>query len=281
MAHLPGGRGCGLSGCTGEVSRVVRAACLVLAGDPFVSGLYRRDGDDVILTVPELATVRVSRSAPPAVELAPGRCDADVDWLLEGPVWQITRLLEGTLGLRASAVAKGGRAVVLAGGGALSGRSSLAAALTQRGFAVVGDAFVTWDPDTCTVSGDGPELMLWPDAASRLGLNAERAQEIRPGASRRRYRFPGAASATPAVVVLLGRDSLDPPEPSSLRGFEAALALRSCLALEPVISLLDLDSAALAWAAALMSRSEVIRLRSSRDAWHAVEPIEKVLAGAP
>ncbi len=246
-----------------------------------MTGLYRRDGDDVIMTVPELATVRISGSAPPVVELAPGRSDADVNWLLSGPGWQITRLLEGTLGLRASAVAKDGRAVVLAGGGSLCGRSSLAAALTQRGFAVIGDAFVSWDPDTCTVGGDGPELMLWPDAARHLGLDAEKSQEIRPGSPRRRYQFPGVASATIAAVVLLERYSLAPSGPSSLRGFEAAIALRSCMALEPVISLLDLDSSSLTWAAALSSRSAVIRCHTSREAWHDAEPIEKLLASAP
>lgn len=246
-----------------------------------MSGLYRRDGDDLILTVPELATVRISRSAPPVVELRAGRCEADVEWLLASPVRQIIRLLEGTLGLRASAVAKEGRAIVLTGQGALCGRSSLAAALAQRGFSVVGDAFVTCDRDTRMVSGDGPELMLWPDAADRLGLDAQTAQEVRTGSPRRRYSFPGEASATLAAVILLERDRLAPAKSTTLRGFEAAIALRSCMALEPVISLLGLDSSALGWAAASSSWAEVTRLRTSTEEWHAVEAVEKVLVGTP
>jgi hypothetical protein len=123
-----------------------------------------------------------------------------------GPALAMALAQRGDHVLHASAVAIEGRAVAFAGfsGG---GKSTLAAALHERGFPLVADDVVAVrvrDGRAIAVPGY-PQQKLWPSAAGALGLEVERMPRIYPQIEKRVRRVPEDfdTSALPLAVVLV------------------------------------------------------------------------------
>lgn len=129
--------------------------------------------------------------------------------------------------LRASAVLVGGRAVLFCGA-AGAGKSTLAAALSQRGHAPVADdmcalGFEASGPPQ--VWGDGRRLELWSDAIDQLGF--ERKAPVRAGLQ----KFHVDAGAAPAGPAPLGAIYvLREARPPSRMGIERADVMDTVLA---------------------------------------------------
>lgn len=166
--------------------------------------LARLDGG-FLLRVPDEADFLVSADAREVTVRGHGD-DPDPDTLSHLLLDQVLpRVLahQGLLVLHAAAVARGGRAILLAGGSG-AGKSTLAAALFRRGWAVLCD-------DAVALDGSGgrpaavptyPGLRLNPDALPLVpegpfptGPMARYSDKVRVG-------LPGGAEATPPLSAL-------------------------------------------------------------------------------
>lgn len=100
---------------------------------------------------------------------------------LTGSVLGLLLHLRGAVVLHASAVMVGERAVLFCGlSGA--GKSTISAALGERGYPMVSDdlcALTTAEDGTVTVVADGREHKLWHQALDGLDLNARKGEEVR------------------------------------------------------------------------------------------------------
>ncbi|HVU33128.1 MAG TPA: hypothetical protein VHE61_06815 [Opitutaceae bacterium] len=136
-----------------------------------------------------------------AVDLLPGL-------LLSSPLAALL-LQREMLPLHASAVATSHGAAVFVGGAAI-GKSTLAAAMGQRGLVPVSDdvtALRIADHHPPAVIPGCPRIRLWPDAVAALGLDPM-LPELRPGLAKRWLSFSGGFAATPlpiAVICVLDR----------------------------------------------------------------------------
>lgn len=117
--------------------------------------------------------------------------------------------------LHAGAVARDGAVVVIAGASG-RGKSTLTAALVQRGFAYLTDEVVALDPATWTVLPYPKPLDLGRAALELLGLDPEAA----PASSRRKAKVPvgqlgraATGSGPVRLLVLLGDPTGDPDRP--------------------------------------------------------------------
>jgi hypothetical protein len=174
--------------------------------------------DAILFRVPNVARFLVRAGGPVLVERTGGVTDADLRCFRDGPLAAAAAVLRGELPLRAAAVAIGGRAVVLCGA-STAGKSALAAALAQRGHAVLADAVTLISSDTgqsrFTVEPLAPETVLWPDSARELGLDEAAGRPVRPELAARAYRLGSEPLATPlAAIAVLSVDDATGSEPA-------------------------------------------------------------------
>ena len=120
--------------------------------------------------------VRPAPAAPPEVLRA----------FLLGQALPTLLVQRGLHVLHASSVGLGGRAVAFLGGGGF-GKSTLAAALYDRGWAFVADDAVAVElrAKRAWVLPAFPQFRLWPDAATHLGLAPDRLVKVRPSVEKR------------------------------------------------------------------------------------------------
>jgi hypothetical protein len=219
-----------------------------------------------LLAIPGVARVLVEGGKRAVVDADPSAHEADVEWLLAGPVRSVAWLQRGTLALRAAALVIGGRAVALTGGPA-SGKSAVAAALALRDHAVLADSAL---PVERTESGpvaaaSSCALELWPEAATALGLDPASGAVVRPALSKRAYPFrAGRSSPLAAVVVLERRTRQGSPAAERRRGAAAAQLVGRFTAMAPVLDGMGLRPAHLRWATWLASEVPVYHLRWDR-----------------
>jgi hypothetical protein len=154
----------------------------------------------VLFRIPPAGRFLVERDGPVAVERAPGATDADIGCFLGGPVGTAALLLRGTLTLRAAAVSIRGTGVLICGSAA-AGKSTLAAALAQRGHAILADRVGLAAGGALHPVDPYPQL--WPDVVSRLGLDPDAGSTVRPALDRRTYAVGLPAGPAPLRLVLL------------------------------------------------------------------------------
>lgn len=156
-----------------------------------------------------------------------------VTYLL-GPVLGFVLRLRGVLNLHASVVEVDGRALGFMGA-AGTGKSTLAAAFAQKGFAVVSDDVLALElRDGAFFARPGyPRVRLWPDSAEALFGASNELPALTPNWDKRYlaldakpYRFQSKPRPVSALYVLdesTHADSSFPVEPMSAR--DAMLAL--------------------------------------------------------
>jgi hypothetical protein len=142
-----------------------------------------------------------ARPARIRAAIAPGQTLEDLSAYLYGPVLGFLLRARGRLAMHASCIRIGDGAVLLAGPPG-AGKSTTAAALATRGFAVLSDDLVALDLD-----GDQPRawpafdhVRLWPDGARVVLGDAERLERITPTWDKRRFPIGGAATDEPVPV---------------------------------------------------------------------------------
>lgn len=198
---------------------------------------------EVLLRVPP-GRFLVRRDEPVRLERAPRAADADVRCFLEGPVVAASAFLRGLLPLRAAAVVVAGRAVAIVGASA-AGKSAVAAALAQRGHAVLSDAVtpVALTAQGPTVEPVAPEPVLWPDMVEALGLDPDAGRIVRPALPKRAFRLARHDAPAPlGFVVLLRRDGrLETPAIHAVTGAESVALLPAASWHRPLVEPLGLS----------------------------------------
>ena len=161
------------------------------------------------------------------VDPAPRTGDSLLRLYLLGPVLAVALHQRGWLILHASAVDLGGRVAAFLGGSGW-GKSTLAAALQQRGHPLVADDFIAVPLDE-TTSGQPhvfpgfPQLKLWPEAAASLGTDAAQLPRVHPGFEKRAQRL--SAGFAQGSLPLGRLYVLAEGEPASLQPLDKPAAL--------------------------------------------------------
>lgn len=152
----------------------------------------------------------------------------DIRAFLLSTIFGILCFRRGLLPLHASCVRVGDRAVALAGPSGM-GKSTLAAALLQRGHAVLADDVTVLDltaPEGVRVLPAFPRLKLWQDAAARLDISVHGMERSRMTLDKYHLPVAYAFCAEPLPLsAVLHLDAGEQPGRSllrRLRGPEAA-----------------------------------------------------------
>lgn len=139
------------------------------------------------------------------VESEPGGQEEALSLFLHEPVMGALLQQRGRLTLHGSAIQTAKGAVAFLGGSA-SGKSTLAAALAERGWRVLADeicAIQQAATGELLLFPSAPALHLWADMLEELGLDEQQLKAVRPG--RRKYILPLGEryAGSPAVLTAI------------------------------------------------------------------------------
>ncbi|HZW26303.1 MAG TPA: hypothetical protein VFF26_12535 [Gallionella sp.] len=129
------------------------------------------------LHVPNIARFLVLDGKEVWIDPSPGIDEDSIRVFLLGACVGALLMQRGLLVLRGCAVRVGDGCILCLGDSA-SGKTTLAAALMQRGHAVLSDDIVAIDNKNCAIPGF-PDLKLWHDAAKKLGIPTEGLRRTR------------------------------------------------------------------------------------------------------
>ncbi len=204
---------------------------VALEGAEVTSATWQLDANRFLLRVPGIARFLLSGGREIRFEAEPGADPADIPVFILGTAFGILLHQRQQVVLHASAVQVNGLAVLFCGASG-AGKSTIAAALAQRGFPLVTD-------DVCAISiggsagpivhSDGRQLKLWAQAIEHLDLSADRGEPVR-AKLKKFYVKPGQFAVEPlrlgAIYAL--RESR-PPHATGIERpnvVDAALILR-------------------------------------------------------
>lgn len=232
---------------------------------PLVEGaLWQASPDAFRLSVPGVARYHAGLGPGLTVDAEPGADPQLVARLAAMTPLAAWLYLHEHVALHAAAAA-GPAGAVLVTGDSSAGKSTLVAALLQRGWRFVADdlAVVTVVDGAARVGGSGDRLWLCADAADRLGWRQPDEPTAVPWASGAEQ----VAAAPLRAVVWLGRRSGTEPAADRLSGVAAFDALvRACYNTQVADVLLD-RGVLFRWAAAVGGAVPVWRLRRPRGRW--------------
>jgi hypothetical protein len=214
--------------------RIIRAALAppASAAEPTLGAFHVVDGG-LLLSVPGIARFLVRDGNEILVDIEPGARDGDAAIYLVGSAFGALLHQRGLTVLHASAVDVGGAAVAFCGA-AGAGKSTLAAALGQRGFPLLVDDVCAVARDAAghpLVRPDGRQLKLWSDAVGSLALGARAHTRVRSLLDKF-YVLPRIAGGTDAMAlralyVLWPGEGIDAPRLEPLDPIDALAAIRA------------------------------------------------------
>jgi hypothetical protein len=189
--------------------------------DGGIRGLnWQMAGDRFLLTIPGILRMLLTGGREIRYQAEGDAELRDAAIFVSGTGFGILLHQRGRIVLHASAVQVRDSAVLFCGPSG-AGKSTLAAALVDRGHALLSD-------DLCAISmtpggrplvqADGRQLKLWDNAIDRLALTERRADPVR-GRLRKFYVEPRVATAaplTPAAIYML-REARPPHPPGIVR----------------------------------------------------------------
>jgi hypothetical protein len=174
-------------------------------------------GEQVIASIPQGATLE------------------DTCTYFLGPVMGWVLRLHGVVCLHASTIVIGERAVAFCGPPG-AGKSTTAAAFSQRGYAVLAEDIAALDDHggSFAVRPGYPRVNLWPDSAAALRGSADELPAITPNWEKRYLplnnalgRFHFSPSSLAAIYVIGDRREQPEPEIHPLHCVEALITLAS------------------------------------------------------
>lgn len=174
--------------------------------------------------IPGLARFFLAERGDVIIERSPAANPLELNPFLTQSVLPAALLQNRSLPLRACAVGTSQGAIVFAG---VSGRgkSTLAAALEQRGWPVVSDELcaISVDPKHGPVVHRGPRtLHLWPDAMKALGLAGTEALRVREAIDLRRIELSTFSEEMLPVKRVFWLRWTESGEPSRFEFLESA-----------------------------------------------------------
>ena len=227
---LPGLNAAGTDRSRPDVTIRRRPVPAVLKNPSATGPTWQMAGKQFLLRIPNVARFLLSDGQEIAFEIEPGG-DDDISIFLRGTVFGILQFQRERIVLHASAVRVNGKAVLFCGSSG-EGKSTLAAALTQRGYPLITDdlcAITVTDAGMPVAHSDGRQLKLWVQAIEKLDLEANRGVRVRSDLEKF-YVNPGEAynEALPLGTVYALREAQQPHAPGIERPnvVDAALAFR-------------------------------------------------------
>ena len=189
-------------------------------------------GSKFLLRIPDIARFLLSDGREIAVAAEPAADEADLSAFIMGGALGILLQQRGQIVLQASAVRVGGKAAVFCGGSGV-GKSTLAAALAQRGYPLLTDdvCVITADGGAPMVHSDGGRLSLWAQAIERLELADRRGARLRERIEKYDVEPPAVCdTALPLGAIYALREARPPLAVGIERPnvVDAALLLRRC-----------------------------------------------------
>ena len=188
-------------------------------------------GKQFLLRIPNVARFLLIDGQKISFEVEPGGDDDDLPIFILGTVFGILLHQREYIVLHASAVRVNGKAVLFCGS-AGEGKSTLAAALTQRGYPLITDdlcVITVNDAGTPMAHSDGRHLKLWAQTIEELDLEENRGARVRSRLEKF-YVEPAEAytEALPLGTVYVLREALPPHAPGIERPnvVDAALVFR-------------------------------------------------------
>lgn len=185
-------------------------------------------GDRFLLRVPFIARFLLTGGRDIAFELEDTGTTDDAAAILAGTVFGILLHQRGRIVLHASAVCVNGKAVLFCGP-AGAGKSTLAAALMQRGYPVMTDDLCGIDlQGPPLVHPDGRQLKVWVEAIEQLDLNERRGPPVRLGIQKYYVEPPETCkTALPVGAVYLMREVVPPQQSPGIEPTNIAEAVFS------------------------------------------------------
>ena len=227
-------------------------------------------GKQFLLRIPEIVRFLLTegREIVFAPETEAGA--ADVAIFILGTVFGILLHQREQVVLHASAVRVNGRAVLFCGSSG-AGKSTIAAALAQRGYPLVTDdvcAVTVTDAGASTVNPDGRQLKLWAQAIERLDLAARRGERVRASLEKF-YVDPGEVFSEPLMLgaVYALREARPPHAPGIEKPnvVDSALILRRSAYRPLLVRRLDQKTNYFHAAAAIANTAGIFHLTRALD----------------
>jgi hypothetical protein len=167
---------------------------------------YQVTPDLFLLKIPDIATYLVKRGREIIIDRAPQAEDNDVRLFLLGSVMGALLHQRGWLPLHGSAIRlPDGTAAIFLGPSGV-GKSTLAAAFRQRGYAVAADDIslvFSGNNGTPLLLPAFPELKLWSEAAAKIGEDAQTLPRARTLLEKYSLCFHDQFDGTPLPVRLI------------------------------------------------------------------------------
>ncbi len=200
--------------------------------NPAASGpTWQMAGEQFLLRIPDIARFLLSNGREIAYEPEPEARADDIPIFIIGTVFGILLHQREQIVLHASAVRINGKAVLFCGNSG-AGKSTIAAALVQRGYPLVTDdvcAVATMAEGVPMVYPDGRQLKLWAQSIERLDLAERRGDRVRDSLEKF-YVEPEEALSEPLPLgAVYALREARPPHVSGLERpnvVDAALILR-------------------------------------------------------
>jgi len=177
-------------------------------GEPLNSLLQMQSGGDCRLSIPGVATYDVRGGRRVVVRAAPEVRASDVRLFLLGPVLSILCHQRGFLPLQGACIRRDSDCTLLCGPPGI-GKSTIAAALSARGWAIVADDIAVLAPSSESrpplVLETIARLKLWRDSLEALGLETVNLPQVRAGQDRFFYTEKPQAAEVPQDALRLRR----------------------------------------------------------------------------
>lgn len=235
---------------------------------------YQIDGGRFLLCVPGVARFLLEGGSRITFALEGDADAADAAIFILGTVFGILLQQRGDFVLHASAVRvdgpKGPHAMLFAGSSG-AGKSTMAAALGRRGYAMINDdvcAIAVRKGEMPKVLSDGRQLKLWANAVDKLDLGAAKGCAVR-NKLQKFYVAPPQADDTPLPVgaIYVLRESRPPKQDGieQVHFVDATLLIRRNAYRPRLVKALGQDALYLQSAAAVISTAGVFMFLRPMD----------------
>lgn len=197
--------------------------------------LYKVNDKEFLLEVPNIARYYVAHGRNITIEPYNDEITQDVRLFLLGSTIGALLQQRDLLTLHASAVATEAGAVLFCGTSGI-GKSTLAAALLQRGYSIIADdiSVVSLNGDNIPLVVPGyPNQKLWAATLEHFNVSYASLDKIRPEIEKYNFprfnRFHAESSSIRFIYILSVDRSITGLEIHSIKGLDAVFALSDCI----------------------------------------------------
>lgn len=254
-----------------DVDVVIRAGEVPasLAAPRVVRPAFQAEPGRLILDVPDVLRIAISRGREIVVELGPNGTPADRTAFLLGPAIAAVLQQRDHFLLHASAVGINGAAVLFSGASAV-GKSTLAAYLGQAGYQVLADEHCVLDLDSTNaplLRSFSRRMLLWRDTLDALGFDAEALTTAREGIEKyvTELAEQSGSFVVDSLVLVRHQPPGRRPRLETLSGVEAVRAYRKALYRKPYLQGMGLNQSRFADCLRAATSTRVFELHLTHD----------------